>query len=111
MEYVDFQTFSKVDLRVGKIVEAEDVPHSRKLIKLIVDLGPLGKRQILSGIKKWYRPEELVGKTVVVVANLKPKQMAGLTSEGMILMAQEDENSKPVFIAPVEEVKPGSKVF
>ena len=111
MEYVSFETFSKLDLRVGKIVEAEDVPNSKKLIKVIVDLGPLGKRQILSGIKKWYRPEELIGQTVVVVANLKPKKMAGLMSEGMILMAQSDESSKPVFIAPVEEVELGSKVF
>jgi len=111
MEHVSFETFSKLDLRVGKIVEAEDVPNSKKLIKVIVDLGPLGKKQILSGIKKWYRPEELIGQTVVVVANLKPKKMAGLVSEGMILMAQSDEDSKPVFIAPVEEVGPGSKVF
>jgi len=111
LEYVSFETFSKLDLRVGKIVEAEDVPNSKKLIKVIVDLGPLGKRQILSGIKKWYRPEELIGQTVVVVANLKPKKMAGLMSEGMILMAQSDESSKPVFIAPVEEVELGSKVF
>ncbi|NPA84432.1 MAG: methionine--tRNA ligase subunit beta [Crenarchaeota archaeon] len=110
MEHVSFETFSKLDLRVGKIVEAEDVPDSRKLIKLVVDLGPLGKRQILSGIKKWYRPEELVGKTVVVVANLKPKKMAGLLSEGMVLMAEE-EGQKPTFIVPEEEVKPGTKVF
>ncbi|UXD21559.1 methionyl-tRNA synthetase [Ignicoccus pacificus DSM 13166] len=111
MEYVDFQTFSKIDLRVGKIIEAEDVPNSRKLIKVIVDLGPLGKRQILSGIKKWYRPEELVGKTVVVVANLKPKKMANLESQGMILMAEEKEGEKPVFIAPIEPVAPGSKIY
>jgi len=110
VEHVSFETFSKLDLRVGKIVEAEDVPDSRKLIKLVVDLGPLGKRQILSGIKKWYRPEELVGKTVVVVANLKPKKMAGLLSEGMVLMAEE-EGQKPTFIVPEEEVKPGTKVF
>jgi len=111
VETVDFNTFSKVDLRVGKVIEAEDVPESRKLIKLIVDLGPLGKKQILSGIKKWYRPEELVGRYVVVVANLEPKKMAGLVSEGMVLMAQEDEGSKPVFVVPQEPVRPGTKVF
>ncbi len=111
MGYVDFETFSKIDLRVGKVVEAEDVPNSKKLLKLIVDLGPLGKRQILSGIKKWYKPEELIGRTVVVVANLKPKKMANLESQGMILMAEEEEGSRPVFVAPVEEVKPGSKIY
>ncbi len=105
---ISIDEFSKIDLRVGRIVEAEDVPGSKKLLKLKVDLGELGTRQILSGIKEWYRPEEIVGKYVIVVANLKPKKMMGLESQGMILMA--DSPKKPVFIVPEEEVEPGTKV-
>ena len=105
---ISIDEFSKIDLRVGRIVEAEDVPGSKKLLKLKVDLGELGTRQILSGIKQWYRPEELIGKYVVVVANLKPKKMLGLESQGMILLA--DLPERPIFISPEEEVPPGTKV-
>ncbi|WP_292320575.1 methionine--tRNA ligase subunit beta [Caldisphaera sp.] len=108
-EAVDYSEFSKIDLRVGKILSVELVPNSRKLLKLMVDLGT-EQRQILAGLQKWYKPEELVGKLVIVVANLKPKVMGGLESQGMILAVPCGEDQKPVILTPLEPVNPGSKV-
>jgi len=106
---VSFEEFSKLDIRVGRIISAEPVPGSRKLIKTIVDIGG-EQRQILVGVARWYKPEELVGKLVVVVVNLKPKVMAGLVSQGMILAAGCGEGEKPVLLTVEEPVNPGSKV-
>ena len=108
-ETIDYTDFSKIDLRVGKVVEAEPVPNSRKLIRLIVDLGD-EKRQILAGLAKWYKPEDFVGKYVIVVANLKPKRMAGLVSQGMLLAAGCTDDTKPVLLTVSEEVKSGEKI-
>jgi len=108
-ETIDYTDFSKIDLRVGKVVEAEPVPNSRKLIRLIVDLGD-EKRQILAGLAKWYKPEDFMGKYVIVVANLKPKRMAGLVSQGMLLAAGCTDDTKPVLLTVSEEVKPGEKI-
>ncbi len=108
-EKIDYKDFAKVDLRVGKVIEAEPVPNSRKLIRLVVDLGD-EKRQILAGLAKWYKPEDFLGKYVIVVANLKPKKMAGLMSEGMILAAPCSDESKPALLTVAEPVEPGSKV-
>lgn len=108
MSVVDIEDFKKLDIRVGKVVRAEPVPNSRKLLRLIVDVGG-EERQILAGIAKDYKPEELIGKLVVVLVNLKPKQMAGLVSQGMILAAG-CESDRAVLLAPIGEVSPGSKV-
>ena len=105
---ISIEDLAKVDLRVGRVVEAEPVPGSRKLIKLTVDLGT-EKRTILAGLAKWYKPEDFVGKYVIVVANLKPKKMAGMVSEGMILAAP-CSGGKPVLVTVSEPVEPGSKV-
>ncbi|MCX8196180.1 MAG: methionine--tRNA ligase subunit beta [Acidilobaceae archaeon] len=107
--YVEFEEFAKLEIRVGRVVRAEAVPGSKKLLKLIVDIGG-EERQVLAGIAKWYRPEELVGKQVVVVVNLKPKPMAGTVSQGMVLAAGCGEGEKPVLLQPAEPVKEGSKV-
>ncbi|MGC9210176.1 MAG: methionine--tRNA ligase subunit beta [Acidilobus sp.] len=106
---VDYSDFAKLDIRVGRVISAEPVPNSRKLIKLIVDLGS-EQRQILAGLQKWYKPEDLVGRLIVVVANLKPKQMAGLVSQGMLLAAPCGDSEKPVILTVAEPVPPGSKV-
>ena len=108
-ERIKYQDFAKVDLRVGKVIEAERLPNSRKLIRLIVDLGG-EKRQILAGLAKWYKPEDFIGKYVIVVANLEPKKMAGTVSEGMILAAPCSDEEKPALLTVSEPVKPGSKV-
>ncbi|MCE4605879.1 MAG: methionine--tRNA ligase subunit beta [Desulfurococcales archaeon] len=108
-EVIEYTDFAKMDLRVGKIVEAEPVPTSRKLIRLIIDLGE-EKRQILAGLAKWYKPEDLLGKEVIVITNLKPKRMAGLVSQGMVLAAGCSEESKPVLLTVEEDVEPGEKI-
>ncbi len=104
-ENIDYDTFSKTDLRVGLVLTAEAVPKSRKLIKMTVDLG-FEKRTILGGIKEAYTPEELVGRKIVVVANLEPRALMGIASHGMLLAAS-DSNSMPYLIAPPTDAKPG----
>lgn len=103
----DFKAFADLDLRVGQIKHAEDIPDSNKLLKLSIDLG-FETRTILSGIKEYYSPEEITGKKVCVVTNLKPKKMMGIESNGMVLMAEE-ENGKLYFIST--EAENGSPVF
>lgn len=104
---INFDDFSKVEIRIGTVLEAEEVPGSEKLIKQIVDFGEFGKKQILSGIRKWYKPEQLVGKQFVYVTNLEPRMMMGLESEGMLLAAGDD---KPVPLKPSSKVALGSKI-
>src|SRR3989344_3442190 len=104
---ISYDEFKKVDLRVAKILTAERVPSSDKLIKLQVSLGE-EKRQIIAGIGKAYEPENLLGREIVIVANLEPRALMGLESQGMLLAA--DNDGKPVLLAPDAEVSPGSIV-
>jgi methionine--tRNA ligase beta chain len=99
--------FQKMDLRVAKIISAEPVPGSEKLLKLSVDAGE--SRQIVSGIAKVYAPADLVGKEVVIIANLDPRMMMGLESQGMILAAH-GENGEPIVLTVEREVPAGSKI-
>ncbi|MGB8367625.1 MAG: hypothetical protein WCD44_04680 [Candidatus Babeliales bacterium] len=92
-DYITIDDLIKIELVVGSIKECHVIPESEKLLRLIVDFGEKGKRQILAGIKKWYQPEELIGKQGVFVFNLKPRMMLGLESQGMMLGAQ-DETGK-----------------
>jgi methionine--tRNA ligase beta chain len=102
---IKFDDFQKIDLRVGKVLEAEKVEKSEKLLKLIVDLGN-EKRQLVAGIAKFYKPEDLIGKEIVVVANLEPKNLMGIESQGMLLAA--DVEGEPVILIPEKEIPPGS---
>ena len=108
---ISIDDFFNVDLRVGRVVAAEAVPKSRKLIKVQLDTGD-GERQVLAGILGAYEPEGLVGRTVIFVANLKPAKLAGLESNGMILAASGPEGGKPVLLTvdDTEAAPPGSKV-
>ena len=90
---ITYDDFAKVDLRVAQILEAEKVAKSDKLIKLEVDLGTLGKRQIIAGIGKRYSAEELIGRKIIVVANLKPAKLMGQESRGMLLAASDDSGA------------------
>jgi methionyl-tRNA synthetase len=103
-----YEDFAKLDLRVGKILAAEKVEKADKLLKLDIDLGT-ERRTIVSGIALHFKPEEIVGQQVVVVANLAPRKMRGIESNGMILMA-EDSTGKLYFVAPGETIEPGSGV-
>ena len=103
-----FDDFSKMDLRVGKILEAETVPKANKLLKLLIDTG-IDKRTIVSGIAEYYKPEEIVGKSVCVLVNLAPRKLKGVISNGMILMAQNPKGGL-CFVSPVEDFNPGSEI-
>ncbi len=103
---ISFDDFSKIELRVGTVLEAEEVEGSEKLIKLKVDLGEEAPRQILAGVKQWYEPEDLLGKQVVVIVNLEPRVMMGLESQGMMLAA--DSPDGPLFLTVPKEVPPGA---
>lgn len=105
---INYEDFEKIDLRVGKILEAEKVPKADKLLKLTVDLG-FEKRTILSGIAEYYKPEELVGKLVTVVANLAPRKIRGIESQGMLLMAGNDFG-KLFNVGPEKDIETGSVV-
>lgn len=107
-ETITFDDFSKLDFRVGTILEAEKMPKADKLLKLLVDIG-LEKRTILSGIAQHFEPANLVGKQAVVVTNLAPRKMRGVESNGMLLMAENTEG-KLVFVSPTEGIEPGSVV-
>ncbi|MEM1665419.1 MAG: methionine--tRNA ligase subunit beta [Zestosphaera sp.] len=109
-EYVDFSDFQKLDLRVGLVESAEKIPGSKKLIRLIVNLGEKGKRQLIAGLAEWYKPEDLVGKYIIVVSNLKPKKMMGFESQGMLLAAGCGEKEVPVILTVEKPVNPGTKI-
>lgn len=105
---ITFDDFAKVELKVGKVLSAEPVEGSEKLIKLMVDIGEENPRQIFAGIVKFYTPEELIGKNIIVVANLEPRKMMGSESQGMLLAA--DTPDKPVILTTTERVEPGAKI-
>ena len=105
---ITIDDFAKVDLRVAKILNAERVEGSEKLIRMDIDLGELGKRQLVGGLAKYYKPEELVGKLIVVVANLKPRKLFGFESQGMLLAAKYGDKLKLLTVEG--EIEPGAKV-
>ena len=106
-EKITIEDFIKIDLRVGKILHAEEVEDSRKMLKLDVDIGE-EKRTIYAGVKKSYAPEELINKLVIVIVNLLPREMKFGTSDRMMLATQSD--GEIVVLQPEKEVIPGSKV-
>ncbi|QQE12657.1 methionine--tRNA ligase subunit beta [Planctomycetota bacterium] len=108
---ITFDDFMKIDLRVATIIEAEFHPNADRLLKLQIDLGE-EKRQICAGIKGHYEPEDLVGKQIVVVANLAPRKIRGEESNGMLLAASagEDDDRSVILLAPGKSIAPGSSV-
>jgi methionine--tRNA ligase beta chain len=104
---INIEDFAKIELRVGSVVECEEIEGSDKLLKLTVDMGEEQPRTILSGIKQWFTPEDIKGKQFIFVANLEPRKMMGLESQGMILAAG---GEKPVPLIPSEEVPAGTKI-
>ena len=105
---VSFEEFKKLELRIAKILSVEDVPGKDKLLKIEIDLGT-EKRTIVAGIKPFYQKEKLPGKQIVVAANLDPRPIAGLVSNGMLL-AVLDKNNKFSLITTDSEVAPGARV-
>ena len=104
---VSFKQFQELDLRVGKIVTVDGVPNADKLYKLSVDMGEK-KITLVAGLRPYYKPEEMNGKSIIVVANLDPVILKGVKSEGMLLAAQ--EGSIVSLLTVDKSVKPGSKI-
>ena len=107
-EEITFAEFQKLDLRIGKIIEATPIPNSKKLIKIIVDFGS-EKMQAVAGLLKWYTPEELVGKKCVFLLNLQRRVLAGVESQCMVLAAEDSEGNISVLV-PEKDIAEGSKI-
>ena len=105
---ITYDDFAKMDLRVGTIISAEKVEKADKLLKLRLDMGT-EERTVVSGIAMHFKPEDIVGKQVTVVANLAPRKMRGIESQGMILMAQ-NADGRLIFVSPLETADAGSEV-
>ena len=108
-DMIVFDDFAKIDLRVAKVLEAKEHPDADKLLVLQIDLGD-EQRQLVAGLKQYYQPEDLVGKLIVVVKNLKPRKMRGEESQGMLLAASDDEKAQVVVVSPTADIKPGARV-
>jgi methionine--tRNA ligase beta chain len=104
---IDFEDFKKLDIRIAKIIEAERIEESEKLLKLKISLGE-EERQIVAGLAKEYSADELIGREIVVLANLEPKKLMGYESQGMLLAAVDD--GKPILLKPEKDVFPGTKI-
>ena len=109
-ETIAIDDFVKIDLRVATVLEAERVPKADKLLKLLVDVGEPQPRQILAGIAQHYSPENLVGRKIIVVANLAPRKLRGLESNGMLLAASVGEEGKPVLATFAEDLPNGARL-
>ena len=103
---MDLEEFRKMDLRIGKIIQAEKITGSQKLLRLIVDIGK-EERQIVAGLSEFYQPKEIINRGIVVITNLEPKVIWGIKSQGMILAA---DDQRPVLLKPDEEVLPGTRI-
>ncbi|MDW7731602.1 MAG: methionine--tRNA ligase subunit beta, partial [Methanolobus sp.] len=109
MEYkneIEYDDFAKLDIRVGKIVSAEKIKKSKKLLRLQVDIGDESPRQVVAGLAEYYEPEEMIGKTVNVLVNLKPVKLCGVESQGMLLAA--DAGERVSLLTTDKEMGPGS---
>lgn len=108
-KWVSFDDFTKLKFRVGRVIEASDHPNADRLLVLKVDLGD-EQRQLCAGLKGHYTPEQLVGRNLVVVANLAPRMMRGIESQGMLLAATTPDQSRVVIVSPESDIEPGSPV-
>lgn len=110
---IQFDDFLKLDLRIATVVACEPHPNADRLLKLQIDLGELGQRQICAGIRQFCEPDQLVGKQIVVVANLAPRTIRGEVSQGMLMAAsrtEEDQTVDVVVLGPTRQVPAGSTV-
>ena len=107
MPNITYDDFAKLDIRIAKIISTEKIPGKSKIIKGIIDLGE-EKREVIIGGAEYYQSEDLVGKTVVVIANLEPRKIAGIESNAMLLAA--DVNDKPFWLTVSEDVPLGTKI-
>ncbi len=108
-DLISYGDFEKLDIRAGKVMEASAPLWSEKLIRYEMDFGDdLGKRVLFSGIRKWYKPEDMIGKTMPVIVNLEPKKMGDEFSQGMTIMADSEDGPKLIFLG--DDVVPGTVI-
>ena len=107
---INYDDFAKLDLRVATVLECKPHANADKLLVLQIELANGERRQICAGLRQHYQPEQLVGKQIVVVANLGPAQMRGESSQGMLLAATDAATGKVIVVTPAEQAAPGSKV-
>ncbi|KKW19289.1 MAG: Methionine-tRNA ligase [Parcubacteria group bacterium GW2011_GWA2_51_10] len=107
-EHISYEDFSKLDIRVGTIIEATRVPDTDKLIQCTIDFGAMGRRVIVSGIAQWRAPEDLIGKQCPYVVNLAPRELRGIVSEGMLLAAGHENGI--ALLHPDSSVEPGTRI-
>jgi methionine--tRNA ligase beta chain len=105
---ISFEEFQKLDLRIGKIIEANQIPGSRNLIRIMVDFGT-EKRQAVAGLLRWYKPQDLVGKKCVFILNLQKRKVMGVESQCMVLAAENDDGNV-VVLQPDKDIAEGSKI-
>ena len=108
--FCEFDDFAKIELKVATVLECKPHPNADKLLVLQIDLGNGEKRQICAGLRQHYQAEQLVGKQILVVANLAPRQMRGEVSQGMLLATTDAASGRVIFVSPSEDVAAGSKV-
>jgi len=107
-EEIDYEDFAKLDLRIARIKEVEEIEGADKLYKLNIDVGELGERVICAGIKENYDKDGLKDKKIVIIANLAPRKLKGIESQGMLLAAVDDK--EVVLLSPEKEIREGTKV-
>lgn len=107
---IGYEDFSKLDMRVAEIISVEEITGADKLYKLAIDVGELGERTICAGIKEYYDEEELIGKKIIYLSNLKPRKMKGIESQGMLLAASNEDHSEVVLISPEKDIDNGSRI-
>src|SRR5215218_2285933 len=107
---INYDDFAKLDLRVATVLECRPHANADKLLVLQIELANGERRQICAGLRQHYQPEQLVGKQIVVVANLEPRQMRGEVSQGMLLAATDPGTQRVIVVSPSETVQAGSKV-
>uniref|UniRef100_A0A7C4D905 Methionine--tRNA ligase n=1 Tax=Staphylothermus marinus TaxID=2280 RepID=A0A7C4D905_STAMA len=105
---ISIEDFMKIDLRVGVVKSVQRIERSENLYRIMVDLGEIGERQIIAGIAKYYNPDELIGKNIIVVVNLKPKKIFGEVSQGMLLAAE--DNGIPILLTTIKQCRAGVRV-
>lgn len=106
---ISFKEFQKLDMRVGKVLEADQIPGARNLVRMIIDFG-MEKRQAVAGLLKWYKPEDLTGRKFAFILNLERKKFMGVESQCMILAAEDDDEKNVVCLQPERDIAVGSKI-
>jgi len=106
---ISYEDFEKLDLKVGEIIEVEEIPKADKLYKLTVNIGE-ETRTVCAGIKEYYSKDDLKGKKIILLANLAPRKLKGIESQGMVLAASTEDHDQVILISPESDIEVGSKV-